>query len=139
MLIVNPATRRIALTASVTLSCLTCTVGPALAAADGWFTQAQATRGHQLFNNNCAQCHRPDLTGAEGPALIGPTFLQKWCNKPLSGLYTFEHTMMPATNPGSLPPDELWAITAYILQKNGFEAGDSDLGNAASSRTLAMR
>jgi mono/diheme cytochrome c family protein len=138
MLIVNPTARRIGFTAAVTLSCLTCTIGQAVA-ADGWFTQAQATRGHQLFNNNCAQCHRPDLTGAQGPALIGPAFLQKWGNKPLSDLYTFEHTMMPATNPGSVPQDQLWAITAYILQKNGFAAGDSDLGDPASSRTLAIR
>jgi mono/diheme cytochrome c family protein len=136
MLIVNPTARRIGLTAAVTLSCLTCTVGLA-ATADGWFTQAQATRGHQLFNNNCAQCHRPDLTGAQGPALVGPAFLQKWGNKPLSDLYTFEHTMMPATNPGSVPPDQLWAITAYILQKNGFAGGDADLGDAASGRALA--
>ena len=107
------------------------------AAADGWFTQAQATRGHQLFNNRCAECHRPDLTGAAGPALIGPTFLATWANKPLSDLYTFEHTKMPATNPGSVPEDQLWAITAYILQKNGFAAGDSPLDEAASSRPLA--
>jgi mono/diheme cytochrome c family protein len=108
---------------------------PALA-ADGWFSQAQAARGHQLFNNQCAQCHRPDLTGAAGPALVGADFLAKWGNKPLSDLYDFEHTSMPATNPGSVPPDQLWAITAYILQKNGFPAGSSDLGDAASSRAL---
>jgi S-disulfanyl-L-cysteine oxidoreductase SoxD len=108
---------------------------PALA-ADGWYSQAQATRGHQLFNNQCAQCHRPDLTGAAGPALVGATFLAKWGNKPLSDLYGFEHQYMPATNPGSVPPDQLWAITAYILQKNGFAAGSSDLGDAAASRVL---
>jgi hypothetical protein len=44
---------------------------------------------------------------------------------------------MPAVNPGSVPPDQLWAITAYILQKNGFATGNSDLGDAASSRVLA--
>jgi mono/diheme cytochrome c family protein len=106
------------------------------AAADGWFTQAQATRGHQLFNNQCAQCHRPDLTGAAGPALLGPTFLAKWGQKPLSDLYTFEHTKMPAINPGSVPPEQLWAITAYILQKNGFSAGASELSDAAATRPL---
>jgi mono/diheme cytochrome c family protein len=106
------------------------------AAADGWFTQAQATRGHQFFNNQCAQCHRPDLQGAAGPALVGPAFLAKWGKKPVSDLYMFEHQNMPATNPGSVPPDQLWAITAYILQKNGFKAGDSELGDAALTRPL---
>lgn len=106
------------------------------AAADGWFTQTQATRGHQLFNNQCAQCHRPDLSGAAGPALVGPAFLTTWGNKPLSDLYVFEHTNMPAVNPGSVPPEQLWAITAYILQKNGFAAGETPLGEASLGRVL---
>ena len=108
----------------------------ATAADAGWFTKAQATQGHQLFNNQCAQCHRPDLKGAAGPALIGPTFLAKWGNKPLSDLYQFEHQNMPATNPGSVPPDQLRAITAYILQKNGFPAGNSPLDKSFASRPL---
>jgi S-disulfanyl-L-cysteine oxidoreductase SoxD len=107
------------------------------AANDGWYTTAQATRGHQLFNNQCAQCHRPDLTGAAGPALVGPAFLAKWGNKPLSDLFTFEHEKMPAVNPGSVPPDQLWLITAYILQKNGFAAGNTEIGDASGTRTLA--
>jgi len=106
------------------------------AASAGWFTEAQATHGHQLFNNQCAQCHRPDLTGAAGPALVGPTFLAKWSNKPLSDLYQFEHKNMPATNPGSVPSDQLRAITAYILQKNGFPAGNSPLDKSEASRLL---
>ena len=108
----------------------------AAAASEGWFTQAQAAQGHQYFNNQCAQCHRPDLTGAAGPALVGPTFLAKWGNKPLSDLYQFEHKNMPATNPGSVPADQLHAITAYILQKNGFPAGNSPLDKSEASRLL---
>ena len=113
-------------------------VGASEAAADteGWFTQAQATQGHQLFNNQCAECHRPDLTGAAGPALVGPTFLAKWGNKPLSDLYSFEHQNMPANNPGSVPRDQLIAITAYILQKNGFPAGNSPMDKWEASRLL---
>ena len=117
---------------------LTLLVGASGAAADtkGWFTQAQATQGHQYFNNQCAQCHRPDLTGAAGPALVGPTFLAKWGNKPLSDLYQFEHKNMPATNPGSVPRDQLIAITAYILQKNGFPAGNMPMDKWEASRLL---
>jgi mono/diheme cytochrome c family protein len=108
----------------------------AAAATEGWFTEAQATQGHQLFNNQCAECHRPDLTGAAGPALVGPTFLAKWGNKPLSDLYSFEHQNMPANNPGSVPRDQLVAITAYILQKNGFQAGTQALDKWEASRPL---
>ena len=138
MMIICPATRFTKFTAAAALACVAGSIVPA-AAADGWFTQAQATRGHQLFNNLCAQCHRPDLTGAVGPALVGQSFLATWANKPLSDLYTFEHTKMPAVNPGSVPADQMWAITAYILQKNGFTAGNSDLGDAASTRLLAKQ
>lgn len=109
----------------------------AAATQNGWYTPAQATRGHQFFNNQCAQCHRPDLTGAAGPALVGPTFLAKWGNQPLSALYTFEHKNMPAVNPGSVPPEQMWAITAYILQKNGFPAGGAELGASDGTRVLA--
>lgn len=106
----------------------------------GWYTQDQATRGHQLFNNFCAQCHRPDLTGAAGPALIGDAFLKKWGNKPLGDLFTFEHANMPATNPGSLPEDTVWTITAYILQKNGFPAGPVVLSQpTGANRVLAAK
>jgi S-disulfanyl-L-cysteine oxidoreductase SoxD len=106
------------------------------AAAEGWFSQAQATGGHQYFNNLCAQCHGPELAGAAGPALVGQAFLDKWTKKPVSALYQFEHKNMPAVNPGSVPPDQLWAITAYILQRNGFPPGTHDLGAADAKRVL---
>jgi len=116
---------------------LVASITTALAAGNsGWYTTAQATRGHQLFNNYCAQCHRPDLTGAAGPALIGKTFTSKWGDKPLSDVYTFAHEKMPATNPGSVPPDQMWSIMAYILQKNGYAAGEEQLGDASGTRSL---
>jgi mono/diheme cytochrome c family protein len=129
------ATRPYTFTIAAGLALLVGASGAA-AATEGWFTPAQATQGHQLFNNQCAECHRPDLTGAAGPALVGPTFLAKWGNKPLSDLYQFEHKNMPATNPGSVPPDQLRAITAYILQKNGFPAGNTPLDKSEVSRPL---
>jgi mono/diheme cytochrome c family protein len=125
-----------------TFAALACTAialaGAASAAsANGWYTQEQAQRGQQYFNNYCAQCHRPDLTGAEGPALVGDAFLKQWSNKPLEGLFSFEHSNMPATNPGSLPDDTMWTITAFILQKNGFPAGSLSLDQqTGANRTL---
>jgi mono/diheme cytochrome c family protein len=126
----------------IMLGALACAVvalaGQARAAGtSGWYTQDQAQRGHQYFNNYCAECHRPDLTGGDGPALVGDMFLKQWANKPLSDLFTFEHSNMPATNPGSLPDDTMWTITAYILQKNGFPAGSVALNQqTGANRTL---
>ena len=124
-----------------TLVCGIALIGVVRAADDnGWYTQDQATRGHQLFNNYCAQCHMPDLTGAAGPALVGDAFRKDWGNKPLGDLFSFEHSKMPATNPGSLPDDTMWTITAYILQKNGLPAGPVALTQpTAANRTIPAK
>jgi S-disulfanyl-L-cysteine oxidoreductase SoxD len=104
---------------------------------DGWYTADQATRGHQDFNNHCAQCHRPDLTGGPDVApLVGGKFLSKWGSQKLSNLIDFEHQNMPANNPGSVPVDQLYRITAYVLQRNGFPAGSTPLSAARSDRPL---
>lgn len=103
---------------------------------DGWYTPDQAAHGHVTFNSFCAECHRPDLRGAMGPALVGDAFLQTWANRPLGDLFTFVHTRMPANNPGSVPEEKLWIITAYILQKNGFPSGNTPLGAQAEGRVL---
>ena len=107
------------------------------AANDGWYTAAQADRGHQDFNNRCAQCHRPDLTGGPDVSpLVGGKFLSKWSTQKVSDLIDFEHLNMPANNPGSVPTDQLYLITAYILQRNGFPAGSTPLSAASSDRPL---
>jgi S-disulfanyl-L-cysteine oxidoreductase SoxD len=111
-------------------------IGARAANSDGWYTPDQAAHGHITFNSYCAECHRPDLTGAIGPALIGKAFLKTWTNKPIGDLYDFEHSKMPANNPGSVPDDKIWDITAYILQKNGLPAGSTALTAQATSRTL---
>ena len=105
--------------------------------SDGWYTSDQAAHGHITFNSFCAECHRPDLKGALGPALVGDAFLSQWINKPLGDLFEFEHTKMPANNPGSVPDEKMWNITAYILQKNGFPVGSAPLSAQSATRTLA--
>lgn len=102
----------------------------------GYYSAAQATQGQLLFNDNCAQCHRPDLTGAMGPALVGAAFVGKWTGRPLGDLYAFEHANMPAVNPGSLPDSILLPITAYVLQKNGFAAGSRDISRDTLGQML---
>ena len=100
---------------------------PAYAADAGYYTSQQADDGHMAFNNHCAECHRPDLTGALGPALVGKPFLARWGGKSVEDLFQFEHEKMPATSPGSLPKDQILKITAYILKRNGYKAGSTPL------------
>lgn len=119
--------------AACALLALTPTIAPA-ATPTGFYTDQQAETGHDAFNNHCAECHRPDLTGAMGPALIGQPFFQHWGGQTVEALYQFEHTKMPATNPGSLPADQVMAITAYILKRNGLPAGSTTLDEAAAKQ-----
>jgi mono/diheme cytochrome c family protein len=56
--------------------------------SNGWYTPDQAAHGHITFNSFCAECHRPDLRGAMGPALVGDAFLRTWANRPLGDART---------------------------------------------------
>ena len=103
---------------------------------NGWYTAAQVNRGHQLYNNYCAECHMPDLTGAMGPALKGKQFLAAWGVRTLGDLLLFEHQTMPAVNPGSVSDSQIADITAYILMKNGFPAGKVALVKGAESSRI---
>ena len=108
----------------------------AFAAETGFYTADQASQGKLLFNNNCAECHRPDLSGAQGPALKGADFMAKWGGRPVSELYTFEHEQMPLTHPGALSDAEMIPITAFILSENGLPAGTEPLALSSMTATL---
>jgi mono/diheme cytochrome c family protein len=56
---------------------------------------------------------------------MGQEFLSSYGT--LADLISFEHKYMPALSPGTLSNKELAEITAYILMKNGFPAGNSPL------------
>lgn len=119
----------------VRLALLTATLvfaAPAFAGS-GPFTQQQAEDGHVKFNNLCAECHRPDLSGALGPALKGDAFKAKWGGKPVSDLRTFINQNMPKNAPKSLKEDQLDPIVAYILSKNGVQPGDKPLSQDTAS------
>jgi hypothetical protein len=78
----------------------------------------------------------PVLTGAAGPALVGTPFKQHWGGQPVGNLFSFEHKNMPANEPGSLSDDQDWAITAYILSRNGLKPGTAELGKASAARII---
>lgn len=103
----------------------------AASAGDGVsFTERQAETGQVVYNDHCAECHRPDLTGALGPALVGPVFMRDWAGKPVSDLRNWIWTNMPPNAPGTLPDDQLDPIVALILMKNGAKPGHTPLSKA---------
>jgi hypothetical protein len=61
-----------------------------------------------------------------GPPLAGEAFNAVWAGRSVRALFDSAKTMPPA-NPGSLSDDMYASIVAYVLQVNGYAAGDTPL------------
>jgi len=94
---------------------------------DGVYSSAQAERGEQLYKRHCGYCHRDNLQGDEGPALVGSRFTFQWYGRTLGDLMTAISTKMPDDAPGSLPAVTYADILGFLLKANSIPAGSSDL------------
>jgi quinoprotein glucose dehydrogenase len=95
---------------------------------DGVYTEEQARKGDTLYKEQCASCHGDNLEGAGPmPALAGADFMNNWQGKTVGDLFEKTHTSMPATAPGSLTPEQVADITAYMLSVGTFPAGTTPL------------
>ena len=98
---------------------------------DHVYTADQAKRGEAIFKDNCSVCHAEDLTGADGPALKGELFTLLWEGRSLGRLFQRVRRMPPRRSP--LPLEESRDALAFILQANGYPAGERELSTDASS------
>ena len=133
-------TRRLGFTAALSgVAALAAVLAAPSASSPGpSFTSAQALKGQSDYTQNCSGCHGANLQGGAGPTLIGSAFLNKWANgHPLGNLYQVISKQMPLNAPGSLKQDQYLAITAYVLQKNGYVAGSKPLDAAGVKLALA--
>jgi len=97
---------------------------------DGVYQEEQATRGKDDYEYNCGSCHIHDLTGdtiKDVPPLTGPEFMETWGGKTVKELLEYINTNMPQGSRGSLPPNTVADITAYVLKFNQFPAGSEAL------------
>jgi alcohol dehydrogenase (cytochrome c) len=100
----------------------------------GVFTAAQAASGRALYNQSCSACHGAAFEGSgDAPSLAGGTFMLKWRSKMVSELFGEILQTMPPTNPGSLGEEAALDATAFILQRNGAQAGPQPLAAAATN------
>jgi S-disulfanyl-L-cysteine oxidoreductase SoxD len=106
---------------------------PMKTVADGVYSEVQATRGAASYDQACAGCHRPDLGGANGPALRGERFAKIFAGKDLKTFYTKVATTMPRGAAASLGDAVYLDIVAHVLRENGFPAGESELTAEALS------
>ena len=97
----------------------------------GVYTTAQAERGRAVVQTHCSECHHEDLSGGEGPALSGPTFMLKWETHSVERLFHKIRDTMPSRGSDDVTEREKLDTVAYILQQNGFPAGSAELSDAA--------
>lgn len=109
---------------------------PALAqtAKPALYTTDQATAGATVYAQACASCHGSQLEGTGAPALKGAAFGELADAQSLTAdtLLDVISGTMPQSDPGSLKPEEYSAVTAYILQQNGYPAGSTALAKGAA-------
>jgi alcohol dehydrogenase (cytochrome c) len=115
------------------------TFGLVWAQPAGIFTAAQAQSGRAIYDQNCSACHGANFEGSgDAPALSGGTFLIKWGPRMVSELFGEILQTMPPTNPGSLGEPAALNATAYILQRNGAQAGQQALAGSVSTLIRAV-
>ena len=98
------------------------------------YTVAQAERGAKVYETNCVRCHLPNLdgsanpdAGARGAPLVGTRFVQDFGESRVSALFNQMKRDMPSGQPGTLTDQEYLDATAFVLQRNNFPAGNTEL------------
>jgi len=111
---------------------------PLLASAQGakpaLYTADQASAGAAVYAQACGACHGAQLEGVAAPALKGSVFGEMATAQGLTvdALLDVIANTMPQSDPGSLKPEDYSAVTAYILQQNGYPAGTAALAKGAA-------
>lgn len=97
----------------------------------GVYSAQQAARGQAQFMAHCAECHMANLSGGEGPALVGDRFWTTWQESSVGALFDRISKNMPFDDDGrlagTLPRQTYIDIVAHILNSNGFPAGSAEL------------
>jgi mono/diheme cytochrome c family protein len=99
----------------------------------GVYTNAQAERGATVFHNHCSECHHDDLSGGEGPALVGNSFMVKWEMSSVERLFHKIRDTMPEVGSSNVTDAQKLDIVAFILQQNGYPAGTGELTDVKSA------
>ncbi len=92
----------------------------------GVYTSEQANRGKQVYAGSCRSCHSPT-------SHTGQVFADWWQNKRLSELYNFIANQMPKNDPGTLAPEDVADVVAYLLKMNEMPTGRAELYPDADS------
>ena len=93
------------------------------------FSAEQVARGKAAYIQRCGMCHGENLDDGDfgGAPLRGTWFRDHWGAGSVAALFSYVKTTMPPDNPGGLNDTTYADILTYILQRNGYAAGQDDL------------
>jgi mono/diheme cytochrome c family protein len=95
---------------------------------DAVFTEAQASRGQQVYRRSCAVCHLDNLAGdAVSPSLVGDAFAARYGSSTIYDMVTAIRESMPQNAPDSLGDQAYVDLVAFLLKANGRRAGAVEL------------
>jgi cytochrome c len=105
-----------------------------------------AKDGAGIFGRRCAACHGPTGEGASEKALVGgkgtldslsprKTIGSYWPYAPI--VWDYINRAMPRFQEGSLTPNEVYSLTAYLLFRNGI-IGENEVMDAQSLPKVQM-
>src|SRR5208282_1623257 len=98
--------------------------------------RGDARQGEAIFADKCAACHGAHGEGKPMDRLVGGigTLRDKKPEKTVGSFWPYSTTLfdyvrraMPLNAPQSLPPDEVYAVSAYVLFLNGIVPQDTTL------------
>ena len=97
---------------------------------DGIYTATQAARGEVLYQEWCASCHSPDLSGGDlAPGLVGGEFVWNWSGLTVGQLFERLRISMPQENPSAVTRTQKADILAFMFQANEFPVGEEELAD----------
>ena len=103
------------------------------------FSSDQVEQGNSIYVENCQICHGTNLdNGQFATPIKGFFFEMKWGGKTLGELARFTWEEMPEGNGKYLRMEEYIAAVAFILSKNGIEAGDTPMSEDLDSLDAIM-
>lgn len=118
------------------LVCSTCHAYDGTGLTDEW----RATWNPKDQNCWQSKCHGPNHPSdgfflPPSPAIVGPVIPALF--ETAYDLYEYNLYRMPWHNPNSLPEEQAWAVTAYVLFLNGIDSGPNL--NADTAANLRLR
>jgi len=105
--------------------------------------KGMAAQGKQIFALKCAVCHGPEGIGASADPLVGEvgSLTSDYPEKTVNSYWPYATTLfdyirrsMPINAPFSLTPDEVYALSAYILSQDAIIAEDFELNEETLPR-----